>query len=299
MTSEKNFSENERRVMPPYGYFPSAVPEEEIDLRMLWQVVVRRKYTLLAVVVTALVAALLYLWTAKPVYEAKSLIQIGSIDSKPIEKPVTLKTKLETIYHVNDRHDETEYPFISAVAIPKKAEGLIQITAQGRDSRSAEALIEEVAGRIKGEHEELIRKYRQIKEKLLQIDREKTVRLKQEIAQLGTVLENSGNLPLKNRASASDYSLLSMEYTKRMEKLQTLQSLLSNTENAINRIELSLSPLNIKHTQMVGGVVTYDRPVKPKKKLVIAVAAVTGLMLGLFAIFLLEMFSTEKESAKG
>ncbi|WP_457595107.1 Wzz/FepE/Etk N-terminal domain-containing protein, partial [Hydrogenimonas sp.] len=101
MTSEKNFSEKERQVMVPYGYMPYVVPEEEsIDLRMLWQTLVRRKGVLLSTVVATTALALLYLWIAKPVYEAKALLQIGSIDSKILEKPATLKTKLDAIYHI-------------------------------------------------------------------------------------------------------------------------------------------------------------------------------------------------------
>ena len=93
-------------------------------------------------------------------------------------------------------------------------------------------------------------------------------------------------------------SILSMVYFKNLEKLTALQNLLSKSMDDINQIELSLSPINIKKTQLVGEIITYDHPVEPKKILIIAVSLITGLILGIFLALFLEIIGKEKKNKK-
>ncbi|MEE8588094.1 MAG: GNVR domain-containing protein, partial [Sulfurimonadaceae bacterium] len=51
----------------------------------------------------------------------------------------------------------------------------------------------------------------------------------------------------------------------------------------------------IKRTELVGEVELLDRPIKPKKKLIVVVAFITGLMLSVFLAFFLEFIQGNRE----
>jgi len=60
-------------------------------------------------------------------------------------------------------------------------------------------------------------------------------------------------------------------------------------------IESLLLPYNYKNSNVVGDILLNDYPVKPKKKLIVIVAFVTGLILSIFIVFFLEFIESEKK----
>jgi uncharacterized protein involved in exopolysaccharide biosynthesis len=300
--SEKNdSSKNRSQVIVPYGYMPYCLPEENgIDLRELWAMLKRRKKTIFTTMSMVVLPALIYLWMTKPVYEAKALLRLGSIESKPVEKPANLKTKLETIYHINDKNVKKEYPFISTISIPKKSDGLIQLTAQGLNNKSAQDKIAEVSKEIKSKYAHIIQSYIDLQKRYLTTKKSEADRLQKQIEQLSQTTKNQKKLleSMIQEHKTQEASILSMVYFKNLEKLTALQNLLSKSMDDINQIELSLSPINIKKTQLVGEIITYDHPVEPKKILIIAVSLITGLILGIFLALFLEIIGKEKKNKK-
>ncbi len=59
----------------------------------------------------------------------------------------------------------------------------------------------------------------------------------------------------------------------------------------ISQIRASMKEPYLVMTHIVGKIYTHDYPVKPKKRLVLAVALITGLFLGIFLAFLLEFIA--------
>jgi len=298
MNDKKNISENEPQVIMPYGYMPCHPPEEdEIDLRELWRVLARRKWTIFATMGVAVALTLVYLWMATPVFEAKALMQIGSIQSKLIDTPSNLKMRLERIYHVNDKNVKKEYPNISAISIPKNTSDLIQLTAQGLNNKNAEDIIVKVCKEIESKHEKIILSYIDLKKHYLLTKKSEADHLQKQIEQLSKNLKTQDDL-LNNiikEDNIQEASVLAMAYSDKLDKLTALQNFLSSSIDVINQIELSLLPINIKKTRMVGQIATYDHPVKPKKKLMIAVSLVAGLMLGVFLAFFFEFIGKKEE----
>ena len=56
-----------------------------------------------------------------------------------------------------------------------------------------------------------------------------------------------------------------------------------------------MSPLKIHKTAIVGNIEELDKPVKPKKTLIVVVAFITGLMLSIFLAFFLEFILSERK----
>ena len=70
---------------------------------------------------------------------------------------------------------------------------------------------------------------------------------------------------------------------------------ISKLEEELNTLRTLMKPYNYKNTQIVGSILTNDYPVKPKKKLIVVVAFVTGLMLSVFLAFSLEFIQAGRK----
>ncbi|WP_457596920.1 Wzz/FepE/Etk N-terminal domain-containing protein [Hydrogenimonas sp.] len=283
----------------PYGYMPYCPPEEdEIDLRELWKTLKKRKRTIWLTTGAIFALALVYLFFATSIYEAKALIRIGSISGKPLENVQSLKFSLERDYHVNDKNIKRELPYVQSVSIPKKSNDLLDIIVYGKDNASATGLLEGVKESILRKHRGLIEDYVSLKKELMTTKEKELEYYKERLEALQERNEETQKLLQKaiDSQNLDQVAALSTVLTDNMTNITTLNNAIESIQNAIHNIEVTLSPLNIKPTQIVGGIVTYDHPVKPKTKLILAVSLITGLMLGVFLAFFMEFIANAKES---
>ena len=97
-------------------------------------------------------------------------------------------------------------------------------------------------------------------------------------------------------------SLLQISYES--SNIDTINPILENVLNfVINRHKENIKlyqgkKINIKMTQKIGDITVSDTPVKPRKKLIVIVAFITGLMLSVFLAFFLEFLRGMKEEEK-
>ena len=66
-------------------------------------------------------------------------------------------------------------------------------------------------------------------------------------------------------------------------------------QERIEQLKFNISNQNIQNSQVMGNYIVYDYPVKPKKKLIIIVAFVSGLILSIFLVFFIEFIKSMKE----
>ena len=66
---------------------------------------------------------------------------------------------------------------------------------------------------------------------------------------------------------------------------------LSRVEDKINLVKLNLSNKKANNSEIVGDILVDDNPIKPKKVLIIVVAFVTGFILAIFIVFLMQFIS--------
>ncbi len=74
-----------------------------------------------------------------------------------------------------------------------------------------------------------------------------------------------------------------------------LEITIPDLQNKIKQIKREMQPPYLVKTSTVGRILTHDYPVKPRKKLIVALAVIMGLMLGIFAAFFLEFITSNKE----
>jgi chain length determinant protein (polysaccharide antigen chain regulator) len=58
-------------------------------------------------------------------------------------------------------------------------------------------------------------------------------------------------------------------------------------------IELLLTPYNLISTKVIGNIITYDYPVRPKRKLMIMLGLIAGLIFSIFLVLIRNTFKEE------
>lgn len=66
----------------------------------------------------------------------------------------------------------------------------------------------------------------------------------------------------------------------------------------IDQLNYSITEYNIKNNKVVGDFIVKDYPIKPKKKLIVVVAFVSGLILSIFIVFFLNFIRDENAQEK-
>ena len=149
-------------------------------------------------------------------------------------------------------------------------------------------------------------------------DLKKSIKQKEEAVKNLSSLNNEASLAalrlaqiqgLEYKISENEMKLINLNTEKQKALSTTLPDLARELEQLkkIDLIELqekrklttlTMQPHNYHNTEVVGNIITQDKPIKPKKKLIVIVAFITGLMLSVFLAFFLEFLRGMKEEEK-
>ena len=191
--------------------------EDTIDLREIWNTLVKRKLIIILFTVITTAATAFYAWNAAPVYKGDVLIEVGdmiinseSTNDKPtliqsLDNPNDLKEAVLQSIATNDRETEDQF----SVESPKGSSKLIKISYEDTDMQ-------------------------QIQQKL----------------------EHTVTFVLKRHATKAAF--------------------------------FQKANAQIRPSTIIGSINITPDPIKPKKKLIVAIGFISGLMLGVFAAFFIE-----------
>ena len=122
--------------------------EDTIDLRELFEILKRRKKLIVVVTAAVTIFAIVYAFViAKPVYEAKVMLEIGKISGKAFESTGQIKQRLLFQYG----KQKGEGISITQVRIPKGAADMIEIVASGGESSAVASFLKKVVQEIESE----------------------------------------------------------------------------------------------------------------------------------------------------
>ncbi len=308
--------------------------EDEIDLKELVKTLGRNKKIIVSVTLIITLLAVLYVLIKTPVYEVKGLVEIGSYkltssnssnDKVFLDKPNSLKTKLDIIFIESKKNLKDREKWIEAISVPKKSEQYLNVTAQGESNDLAIKKLQELIAYVQKEHGQLLEDIKQKRLKNIEI-LEKQITTLQQI-DLPINLKNQSKIKKDIEFYKNNLHQLTKEFSGAKRKDATfallvltqqknLQDLIYSLENRIdalikaeNNLKIKiddldqkiieaknlLKPYNYKNTHFVGEFLLDDKPAKPKKALIIAVAFVTGFILSIFFVFFLEFIRSFKE----
>lgn len=112
--------------------------EEEIDLRELFSIIIRKKYFILIFTLIVTTLAFIYVSIKTPVYEIKSVVRIGYINSSLVENSNILEKKLRLIFSVDNELAITkEEGIVSDISAVKKVDNFLEITTQAYSNEKA------------------------------------------------------------------------------------------------------------------------------------------------------------------
>ena len=279
--------------------------EDEIDLIELWRTLKRHKLAISLTTLIFLIAAVIFIVTTKPEYEAVATLQIGGqlvqtgngLTKKYFEDVNAIKEYLDVKYDVNGSYRKKGVEsYIEDVSVPRKIKGFITITAYGPNNNEAiktlKITLEDIMKRHKKYYNSIIKLY---KIKLVSLKKKINFLLKEISAQkkLLKILSKKQNKINKPYPALS--ALITLQISQIKKNLILEKNELINTEKNINLIKSRMQPPYLTMTKIVGKIYTHNYPVKPKKKLILAVALVSGLFLGVFLAFFIEFIQRAKE----
>lgn len=265
---------------------PQAGAEDEIDLIALWEILVRRKRWIFLIFTVCLAVAGAYLLVKAPVYEAFVKVRIGQVASAgPFEAPELISSRLMSDFG-EDVADGVKRPrpFLKRASVPKGLATAVELVTEGDSPADAVELLEKIANGLMLAHQQnfaLNVKY--LNERIEHLDLQRKTLMQQ-----------------LNDATAL------MEQVKQRDPVQASLIMLERGRltTAINALEAErpaltqkLSAPQTQATELLGSIVAPAKPAAPKKALVLALAAMLGLMGGVILAFLIEFVASARSKA--
>lgn len=268
---------------------------EVIDLRDLWRVIREGKKTIFLVTTFFLFFAIVYIFTVKPVYEVRAMVELGKINDKPLGNVNDVKEKLAYLYGLKSKK-ELDLPRVKAINLAKKSNNTFSVVVEGYDNNTSIAFINSMIQKMEQEYAEKTNEYINTQKGLIELTQKDIKNAENSLNKVENTLLNYNhkiiNIKSEDAALAGIYT---MQISQNQTLKQELQKEISMLKTKIYRLQLSISPLKIQKTYIVGSVDVLDRPVKPKKVLILIVSFITGLM---FSVFLVFFFSFLREGKK-
>ena len=97
----------------------------------------------------------------------------------------------------------------------------------------------------------------------------------------------------RNKEKINQVSIKNLEQQK--ENITFID--IPNLKDQIATLIYNQTKNNIDNAKVIGKISISNYPIKPKKKLIVVVAFITGLILSIFLVFFMEFISKNKEDA--
>ncbi len=269
--------------------------EDEIDLKELWQTLVKAKKMIVMITVSVTFIAGVYAFMKTPIYEAKAVLEIGSYtNTNWVELPSTLLKRTEISYILNK--DTSNLAWLDKISFVKGTQNLLEMSVLGVSKEAVASHLKSIEASIRLRHEQLMDAYLDsVKAKIgnLNAQKEELSAEKERLAkELDKKSERIEQIIKENPAVAAVYSI---ELNSHAAELTALKSSIYAINNQLNDLTLSISPKNLKMTEFIDKMSVNQTPVKPKKSLIVSVAFVTGLMCSIFLAFFLEFIGKKDD----
>jgi len=217
------------------------------------------------------------------------MIEVGQIDAKPIDDINDIKQKLSYKYHVTTKGRKIELPRVKTISVPKNSKSILSLIIHSNNNKEGVKYIQTVIGKIEAQYKEKTDAYTKIQKELIALIREDIRENSESLTQMKNELDDYSqkiiSLKSEDAALAGIYAL---QIGQKQNQLQDLKKYISELKAKEQELELSITPFMIKPTHIVGEIETLENPIKPKKKLIVIVAFISGLMLSVFLAFFLE-----------
>jgi LPS O-antigen subunit length determinant protein (WzzB/FepE family) len=244
-----------------------------------------------------------------------------------LDSTADLSKKLNLLFIDMFKNEEDRKSEISSISVPKKSNNFIEIKAEATSNKLASEEIIKVVVYIKNKHQKILNdvknrreleiknievKINNIKNKEIKLLSEK-IKIQQANLddyknQLNTIGRNIKDIENTNPALTAlklmekrDLSSFILELNLQLMDMRNKKDELETT--SINQllekkqlVKSMMLPHNYKNSEVIGQVITNNYPIKPKKKLIVAVAFIAGFILSIFLVFIMNAFRKEEDT---
>jgi uncharacterized protein involved in exopolysaccharide biosynthesis len=260
--------------------------DDEISLIDLWRVLSRRKHWIALAFVVTLALAVGWLALKTPIYEASATLEIGTADGSALENGQDLARRLENAQP--PALSPAREPVLAGVESESR---ILELTARGPSQSATSEFLLEVLAEVQERHDEFLEEFRAEQHQRLD---EITKRVQLMEVQRDEFENRLGRL---DQGAAAIGGLLTLEQrlADRLPQLEAEQAKLrrSLSERVTGPTTVLVSPEPAAEDE--AGEAS---PVEPRTRLVLALAAVLGLMLGVFVAFFREFLARVAEAGE-
>ena len=248
-----------------------ACPDGEISLIELWQMLARRKALILGCFIVSLAAGAAVAFLQAPVFEANVSLRIGQVNSVPLDNAPEMTARLLA------RGE------ISKATPQKDSKTIVQLAATGSNPEEAKRKLEDAVREVLKTHEATLAE------------------------STGPVVERIKALDLQHEAHSKQYAEISALINQLRQRDPVQAALLvlerGSISSVFNQLEAErvllaqrLTPPQTQATELLGSITAPATPAKPKKALVLALAAVLGVMGGVMLALFAEFMAKAKQA---
>ena len=278
---------------------PDYMQNDEIDLAELARVLWSSKKLIASITATVTLFAALYVFNKTPIYEASSLVEIGSYklhnnnnnnnnnNKASLDSSEDLSRILNILFidmAMNEKGRDFE---ITSISVPAKVNNFIEIKSEAHSNEIASRAILKVVSYIKKNHQN----------KLDNVLSDRRSRVKSIDQQISTIKNKQLELLSIDENLNGESALLNSIQLISMINGELGVESVSRLINERNELTLLLNDQNYKNSEIVGQVITSDYPTKPNKKLIVTVAFIAGFILSIFLVFIMNAFRPEYEKS--
>lgn len=228
--------------------------EDEIDLKELFSIIWQRKIFVISFTLLITIVSIIYAYTKTPIYEVKSIMEIGFLENKVLDDPAVVEQKLNIIFGVEDKNTNSnpEKGIITSIKKNKDVKNFIEIKTEAISNDIALAKNKEVLELTKQLYNNKIEQFKTFSNNdIVNIQREidyvNNVEIKnilsqinilkeQEIFKINREIENLKNQNLKTANNEIDFL--------KNEKLKKLNEKISFYKNNLEKFDKEINELN-------------------------------------------------------
>lgn len=266
--------------------------QEEISIVDIWKIFLKRRALMFWSFIICIAGGAAYAFLKPPIYEVTAQLSIGQIQISseksplPLEKPEELEYRLLSAFGKKVAEGvERERPFLTKAGPRKGGSTTLELTVEGDTPDDAKELLNNIVKSVLENHLDIYK---------------------------GNIDPLSGrihNLAAQREALQQQYedvSALSKKISEHdpvqasllmLERGPLTQSLDQQDAERLRLTQQTLAP-QTRPSTVLGEITAPIDPSHPKKALVLAVAAVLGLMTSIMLAFTAEFFSRAREQSR-
>ncbi|MFV0561673.1 Wzz/FepE/Etk N-terminal domain-containing protein [Malaciobacter mytili] len=309
------------------------IQENEINLTDLILILWKNRVFIILFTVFLTIVATLYAYTKTPIFEARGVVKIGKYIENNVEKQIEesniLSAELNILFIDLLKNNKQLISKIESIRLLKKQKEYIEIVSLSISNDLAKKEINKVITFIKEKHSKVLNEVLKTKEleiknintEINNLKNNKIHFLEEKIKYLtSNLLVFEEELKKLNQTLVKieneNISFATLNLIQKRDLIKIINDLklqiydLKNEKNNIetvklnelleakNKLEFLLLPHNYNNTEIVGDILIYDFPLKPKTKLIIAIGFVTSFILSIFLVFFIEFIKNLRNLKK-